>query len=409
MLFQRQADSRPRALPRGTVSFIAAQSLSNGFTAIEILALSWLTLSPQQMDLPPHYFAAITGALFLPFLVVGPLYGRIAARWGANFLWRTCLLGEAAACSLFGAAILLFGMPDYLIVVLYAIFIGVLQAIEVPSRQTSLMNHLEDSFSTGYAAFTATSRGISTVAPLAGGALIAILPTGSVFLVNAASFGLVFFVALKFFDPAVAEAAGSKPEGDAGSPPLGATLFPVLAMGFCIGALGYQFPVTNLLSLDRLSVTGSMDFGVISAAVAVGGILGPWLGAKLSGARSLCAIVACFGAFELLMGVSDQLAVYCAFAFACGAAYSSFTVASMGYLRSATSGNDRARWVGMLSTVTIGCVPVGTLLVGGLAVIGSEMTLILPAVLCMAAGGISCLLLWSKRDSALPLSHGEEK
>ncbi|WP_323806078.1 MFS transporter [Streptomyces sp. MB09-01] len=409
MLFQRQADSPPRALPRGTVSFIAAQSLSNGFTAIEILALSWLTLAPQQMGLPPHYFAAITGALFLPFLVVGPLYGRIAARWGANFLWRTCLVGEAAACSLFGAAILLFGMPDYLVVVLYALSIGALQAIEVPSRQTSLMNHLEDSFATGYAAFTATSRGISAVAPLAGGALIALLPIGSVFLVNAASFGLVFFVALKFFDPEVAEAAGGKAGGGAGGPSPSAILFPVLVMGFCIGALGYQFPVTNLLSLDRLSVTGSMAFGVISAAVAVGGILGPWLGAKLSGARSLCAVVAIFGACELLMGASDQLVVYCAFALVCGAAYSSFTVASMGFVRSTTSGNDRARWVGMLSTVTIGCVPVGTLLVGGLAVIGSEMTLMLPAALCMAAGGISYLLLWSKRASTLPLSPGEEK
>ncbi|WBB80240.1 MFS transporter [Micromonospora sp. WMMD882] len=373
-------------LPRGAVSFIVAQSASNACSVMEMFTLSWLVLSADQLHLTPFSFALIVAGHFLPVVLLGPLYGRIARRIPPIRLWRWCLAGEATLTTVLGVSLLAGADPAFGVFVVYAVALGTMQALEVPSRQSMLMSFLQDAFARGYALFTSTSRALSALAPLLAGLLLANVDVGVVFVVNGVSFAAILLVVLRNVAPATAP----RPDGSRQPGPRASIRAwrPLLLLAFALAAIGNQFPVTNILALDHLSHDGSVAFGVVSAALAVGMVAGPLIAqrAERFAAEATALVAVTFGVFEIAMGFFGPIVSYCLLAFGAGLALSSFMVLSVTTIKKQADPADQPGIMGWFGVATIGLVPAGTLLVGWLARYGDQATLMAPGGLCVVAG-----------------------
>lgn len=376
-------------LPRGAVRFIAAQSTSNACSVMELLTLSWLVLSPDELHLTPFHFTVLVAGQFLPVALVGPHYGRLAARIAPTRMWVWCLGAEACVSAVLGATLLAGAALPFWILVVYAALLGTLQAVEVPSRQTSLMTFLGEAFARGYALFASTSRMLSALAPLLAGLLLATVPIGVVFVVNGASFAVIFVVVTR--DIAAGVDAPVPTTSDTPSPQVSIARWrPLLLLAFVLAAVGNQFPVTNVLALERLSHDNSFAFGLVSAALAAGAVLGPQLSRRAWGRadQATVAVAVTFGILEVTMGLVDSIVMYSLLAFCVGLAMSAFMVLAVTTVKERANAAERPGIMGWFGVVTIGLVPLGTLLTGLLATYGSTLTLTLtvPGVCCVLAG-----------------------
>lgn len=187
-------DRKP--LPASFWTYVVGQTISNGGTAMDLVALSWVVLSPAYLHKGPAAFAAVAAAEFLPFVLVSPLVSRLVTRFPPRRLLLACELGEAVTAALLAVAAAA-GVISYGVVVGYAVLIGLLQSIEVPARQLVLMAIVPDDFQRGYAYFSTASRCMSITAPLLAGVLIRFADVSVVFAINAGSFLFVFALLLR--------------------------------------------------------------------------------------------------------------------------------------------------------------------------------------------------------------------
>jgi hypothetical protein len=161
--------------------------------------------------------------------------------------------------------------------------------------------------------------------------------------------------------------------------------------------------VTNVLALGHLSSSGSIAFGVVSAAVAAGATAGPLISQRAEKHSSAAVVGAAvvFGILEIAMGFYGPIAVYCLAGFGAGLAFSSFMLLSVTSIKQQAEPGDRPAILGWFSMVTIGLVPAGTLLAGWLARFGDATTLTVPGVLCILAGSV--YFLHVRRRKGVPL------
>lgn len=373
-------DRKP--LPASFWTYVVGQTISNGGTAMDLVALSWVVLSPAYLHKGPAAFAAVAAAEFLPFVLVSPLVSRLVTRFPPRRLLLACELGEAVTAALLAVAAAA-GVISYGVVVGYAVLIGLLQSIEVPARQLVLMAIVPDDFQRGYAYFSTASRCMSITAPLLAGVLIRFADVSVVFAINAGSFLFVFALLLrvKILSPE------KKPEADRARPDT-RWWIPLVGLTFLVGAIGYQFPVTNLLfSVHRFDF-GSVGFGAFGSAVAAGSVVGSLIASRVSARRGTFAVAALtFGVAEAIAGIVSTAAVFVLLLAVIGAAVGIYTVSAVAFINREADTPERGRVLVYYNAALIGCVPVGTLIVGLIfASLGLSATLALPGlVICGAA------------------------
>lgn len=398
--------------PAGGVSsqgyrwYVAAQVVSIVGTMMGYTALYWLALHLGHGDAAT--LSAVVAAESLPMLVFSRRAGIIVARHRAVRVVIVTQSLQAAGSLAIGIPLLAGWMSIWYLVPL-SFVIGCVQSVDVPARQTFMLDLVGRADLRRGASLYATITGLAKIAgPAVAGITIAATGETAVFLADAASFlGVIAVLALR------SGGARHAPVPDSGAVParrfrwvldLPRGVQAAAAMALLLGGFGLQFSVTNPLMATRVFHLGAAGFGLLGTFVAVGGIAGNYYSSRRGdpGRSEFLVWALVFGVAECLAAVMPAAWAYDLTMVVIGGATQLFAVSATVYLQQATPAAQRGHALSAYNAGFMGFVPAGAFAVAGLAAAaGIRWALIGPGLLITAcAAGILAVRLFSERPAA---------
>ena len=351
--------------------FFGGQIVSWTGTWVQWIAQGWLVLRLTDSGLG---LGLVTALQWLPVLLLGAWAGVLADRFDKRRLLLITNLMGGALSLLLGAATV-GGVVNLWLVLVVALLLGVVTAIDNPTRQTFTLEmvgreRLTNAISLNTATFT-TAR---VLGPVIAGFLIAGVGIGPCFLVNAISFVPVT-AALLVMDRSrlqptgrVEQRAGQVREGVryvAGVPVL-RNLLTILAV---VGTLQYNFQVI-LPVLARDTFDGdARTLGLMGTALGVGMFAGSLTNAAVgrpTRAVLLGAGVA-LGSLSLLVAAAPSLWLALAGMVPLGAASMAFIATMNSSLQLNSSDDMRGRVMALYFVLFLGSTPIGAPIIGYIA------------------------------------------
>jgi MFS family permease len=369
--------------------FFAGQVVSWTGTWVQWIAQGWLVLRLTQSGLG---LGLVTALQWLPVLLLGPWAGVVADRLDKR---RLLILTNAssAVLSLILGVLTVTGVVTLWMVVVDALLLGVVTALDNPARQTFTMEmvgraRLANAVSLNTATFT-TAR---VVGPAVAGLMISTVGIGPCFLLNAISF-LPVTLALITMDRSqlrpseqVVRAAGQVREGlrYVRSVPVLRTLLVMMAV---IGTLQYNFAVLLPLLAKETFAGDAGTLGLIGAAVGMGMFAGSIGNAAIgrSDRRVLLGAGFALGTFTVLASAAPSLWTAVLLMIPLGAASMAFLATMNSTLQLTSSDEMRGRVMAIYFVLFLGSTPIGAPIVGWLA----EQ---LDPRVALAFGGVATLL-----------------
>ena len=353
--------------------WIAGTIVSNIGTWMQETAQDWLVLT----QLTHHNATAlgIVSALqFGPHLLLLPWSGFAADRFDRRRLIMAtqALLGALAL----GLGILtVTGLVQLWQVYVFAFLLGCTAAVDGPARQTFAADLVGDAGLSNAVSLNSTAYNAARmVGPAIAGSLIAVVGSGPVFLINAASFAaiLVSLTCLRTAELHVGTRAaarrGNLLEGlrYAWKRPDHRLIFFML---FVIGTFGLNFPIFISAMAVKVFHVGSGRYGLLMSMMAVGTIAGALLGARRAsnGMNHLVGGAAFFGVGCGLAAVMPDYWLFGIALVVIGLAALTFTNASNSLLQLSTEPAMRGRIMALRLAVALGGTPVGAPAVGWIA------------------------------------------
>ena len=347
--------------------------VSNVGTWMQRTAQDWLVLT--QLT---HRNATAVGVVmalqFGPQLLLLPLTG-----FAADHLDRRKLL--LATQSAMGALALGLGLLTVTGTVRlwhvdgFAFLLGCVAAFDSPARQTFVAELVGEGDLSNAVALNSTSfNAARMIGPAVAGVLIAIVGTGWVFLINAASFvavlGSLGFLRVGELhrNSRALRTRGGFAEGFHyvwKRPDLKAALL----MLFLIGTFGLNFPIFISTMAVTVFHAGAGQYGLLTSIMAIGSVAGALLAARraqphlailiagaavFGGGCALAAVMPTYGLFGLalvIVGVSTQ----------------TFTTSTNSLVQISTEPAMRGRVVAILLATALGTTPFGAPIVGWVA------------------------------------------
>ncbi len=370
--------------PRATGTFRSLRSfnyrlwaggavISNVGTWMQRTAQDWVVLT----ELTHHNATAVGVVMALQFgprVFLLPLTG-----YAADHLDRRKLVfatqAAMGALALGLGLLILTGVARLWHVDLFAVLLGCVSAFDAPARQSFVSELVDDrDLANAVALNSASFNAGRLIGPAVAGLLIAVVGSGWVFLINAASFGAVIAALglLRLDQLQVRERAvrtrGSFLEGfryvwrrsD---------LKTVLVMLFLIGTLGFNFPIF----ITTMSVTvfhvGAARYGVLMSFMAVGSVAGALLAARRE-RPGMGLLVAAALSFGIGLGLAAVMPTYALFSLALvlvGISVQTFTTTANSSAQLWTEPAMRGRVIAIVLAVAMGGAPIGAPLVGWVA------------------------------------------
>jgi MFS family permease len=342
--------------------------VSNVGTWLQATAMAWLVL---RLSDSGTALGLVVAAQFVPMLLLGPVGGVLADRFDKRRLvfWTQALAAVQAVA--LGVADLT-GVVTLPMVFALALVLGVINAIDNPSRRSFISELVEPSeLANAMSLNTAVMTGSRIFGPALAGLLIAWVGTGWCFVANGVSFAAVL-TALVVMDRSqihssarVARAGGQVREGLRyawADPVLKVTLLTLLV----VSTFAFNYQVVLPLLVEREYGGGSAQFGALLAASSVGSLLGSLLTARLPRAtlRFMLLALAALAGFNLLLAVSPTLWMAFVVSIPMGAGGAAFIAASSGLLLQRTAPELRGRILALQATAFLGSTPIGSPIVG---------------------------------------------
>jgi MFS family permease len=350
--------------------YLGAQVLSIFGTMMGYTALFWLALHIRYGGAPA--LAAVDAAQCLPMLLFSGRAGRIIARYRAARVAMVTQGLQAAGALAIGVPLLAGWMTIWYLVPL-SFVIGAVQCVDLPARQTFLLDLVGPGELRRGTSLYATVTGLAKIAgPGVAGIVIAVSGETAVFFVDAASFGGVIAV-LAWASRRATQAAPAAP------PAAGRRLRWLLdlprgiraavLMALLVGGFGLQFAVTNPLMAGRVFHLGSVGFGLFGTFIAVGGIAGNYYSSRRRdpGQFEFLAWGLLFGVAECLAAVMPVVWAYDAAMVVAGAATQLFAASAMVYIQLAAPPAQRGHALSAYNAGFIGFVPAGAFAVAAIA------------------------------------------
>lgn len=377
-------------------------------------AQQWLvlTLSPHN-PLP----LGIVGALqFGPLLI--PFGGAIADR----FPRRDILVVTQISAGLLALALFMLtatGVVQLWHVYLLALLLGVVNAVDMPSRQAFVgemvpSESLLNAVSLNSAQFNASR----IVGPGLAGAMIAIFGIPLMFLLNALSYVAVI-IGLLMMRPedlmamprklavhglGQFRALGEGARFVLGRPSTGVT-FLMIAV---IGTMGFNFNVLLPLEATGILNAGPAIFGLLTSSLGVGALIGALLLAKRGGPPTNKLLVGTAGAFGLLeasIALPRSVAITLCLMAITGFTMSTFSAAANTRVQLETPLEMRGRVMALYTMLSVGTAPIGNLLVSGVASASVPFAFVISGIPCfviaVVAAGLWRRSLATSRAPAL--------
>ncbi|RGE24422.1 MFS transporter [Leucobacter sp. wl10] len=349
----------------------------------------------------------ITMALqFGPQLLLVPFSGAVADRFDRR---RVLLVTQSLLMLLaVGLGVLLVtGQAHLWHLYGFALALGIVNAFDTTSRQAFVSDLVGTSqLSNAVALNSASFNSARLVGPAVAGVLIAVVGSGWVFLINAASF-LAVLGALLLIDARPAPApASSRRESQLRQLSAGFRyvrrrhdLLVIFVIVFLVGAFSMNFPVISSTMAVEFG-RGASDYGLLSSILAVGSLAGALLSARRPDARMRVIIIA-VGGVGVVSLVAAFMPTFWSFAATLvffGLAISTMLTTANGFVQTTADPAVRGRVLALYMAILMGGTPVGAPLVGVAAdALGPRSTLIISAAAGLLAFGVGIAWLFTDR------------
>ncbi|MEU2585911.1 MFS transporter [Streptomyces avermitilis] len=334
----------------------------------------------------------VTALQFLPQTLLGLTGGVLADRYPKR---RTLLLTQTAmaAQSLLLGLLTVTGAVNLLSVYALAFALGTATAVDSPARNAYICELVSHERTASAVSLNAAQFNVArSVGPALAGLAVAAFGTGPVFLLNAVSYLAVLYglITIRTDAPDAPDRPRPGPTRArealrhiATTPEL---LLPISLIAF-VGTFGLNFQVTISLVAVTVFHTGAATFGYLSAAYALGSLLGAiyWANhAKPPTARRLTSTTIGFGALEVAQGLMPSYGSFLVLLFFTGCAAVTVTTTANALIQLHADPHVRGRVLSVYFLVLLGGTPVGAPLVGLVSdTLGSRSSLILGGFLSL--------------------------
>jgi MFS family permease len=375
--------------------FFIGAFVSNVGTWMQRTAQDWLVLT----KLTNHDAAAVGVTLALqfgPVLLMMPLAGLIADRVNR----RRMLFITQSLMGILGLGLGLIVVTN--VATLYEVYafafaLGTVSAIDMPVRQTFVSEIVDEKqIPNAVALNSASFNSARLVGPGVAGVLIAVIGSGWVFLINAASFAATL-LALAFMHVHELRVT-TKPPRKRGQISEGwryvasrPDIVIVLVMMSLVGTFGVNFPIfTSTMALAFHQ--GANGYGLLSSVMAIGSVLGALMAARREKPRVVVIGLASLG-FGLSMLAASIMPTYWSFAavlIVVGLSALTMMTSANAYVQTTTAPNMRGRVMALYMAIFVGTTPLGAPLVGWIAnVAGPRWAIVIGAASGIAAAGVA--------------------
>jgi MFS family permease len=393
--------------------YAAGQLVSLTGTWMQRVAQDWLVL---ELTNSGTALGIVTALQFLPSLLFGLWGGVLADRYNK----RTLLLATQGGLALVALALGLLdvtGMVRYWQVLVLALLLGLVSAVDSPVRQSFVVEMVGPGDLTNAVALNSTIFNSARIlGPVVAGVMITAVGTGWAFLANAAS-SLAVLAGLALMrpgelrpSPAIARMRGQLRAGvryvrhrqD---------LLLTMVLVFVIGTFGLNFQITTALLAKQVFHRTATGYGLLSTALAVGACAGAVLATRRRtrpGVLFLLLAAMAFGLLEILAGLMPSFGAAALMLVPVGFAMLTFTTAANSSVQLGVEATMRGRVMALYLMCFLGGTPLGAPIVGWLSnTIGPRWGMIGGGLVClMAAVGVA---LYIARRRALTLADVVER
>ena len=374
--------------------FWFGQLISLSGTWMQSVAQGWLVYS---LTKSPFYLGMVAAANSLPILLFTLIGGVVADRFPKrNLLLITQALSIIPAILL--GILTSMGIATVWHVALLAFFLGTINAIDIPTRQSFLAEmvgkgHIVNAIALNSAAF----NGARIIGPMIAGLTIAYLGIPACFFLNAVSFVAVIAALsririkgeikigsegiLKDFMKGITFMRGSR------------EIIHVMLLITVFSLVG--LPYISLLPVFAAEVfhKGAKGFGFLVGASGLGALIAA-LSIALKGdikdkTRFMSFAGLCFSIALFIFSLSNVFFVSLFVIMFCGWGMVSYLAAANSYIQVSVPDELRGRVMSVYSFVFIGSVPIGNAIVGMIAdKAGTTNAVTGAGIICIVASGI---------------------
>ncbi|MEU5312658.1 MFS transporter [Streptomyces sp. NPDC021562] len=336
----------------------------------------------------------VTALQFLPGTLLGLAGGVLADRYPKR---RTLLLTQTAmaAQSLLLGLLTVTGAVNLPSLYALALVLGAATAVDGPARNAYIGELVSREHTAGAVSLNAAQFNVArAVGPALAGLAVAAFGSGPVFLLNTASYLAVLYGLIAVRSDAPDAPARARPgparvsealRHIAATPDL---LLPIGLVAF-VGTFGLNFQVTISLVAVTVFHTGAAAFGWLSAAYALGGLVGALYWAhhgKPPTRRRLTSTAIGFGALEVAQGLMPDYGSFLLLLFLTGCAAVTVTTTANALVQLHADPPLRGRVLSVYFLVLLGGTPVGAPLVGMVSdTLGARFTLVLGGAVSLVA------------------------
>jgi MFS family permease len=370
-------------------------------------AQDWLVLNLSHNS--PGALGTVASLQFVPVLALTLWSGKLADRYDKRTLLIFANAAFAVTAVVF-AILVASGIVVLWHVFLFALLLGIANAIETPVRQAFVSELVErrllpNALSLSAAVFNTARIG----GPAMAGVALAVFGTGPVFLIATVLAIAPVFSYTRMRSAELSRSTGEEPvtgkdariaDGISYVWRRSDLLLPILMMAV-VGMIGFNFPVT-LAALAKINFhAGPSTFGLLTTCLAVGALGGALAGSGRRGRPGAYAVIgsaAAFGLIEFVVGFSPSFLVAMILLVPTGFFSVYLAQASNQRVQMGVPGPYRGRVMSLYVLVFLGSTPVGASLAGWWGeTFGVPSSIWGAGAICFLASMVA--LVWQLRSS----------
>ncbi len=391
--------------------FFSGQSVSLIGTWIQRIAVPWLVY---RLTGSVFLLGAVGFAGQIPTFLLAPFAGVLTDRWNRyHILVVTQIFSMVQALVL---ALLFFTNTIALWnVLLLSIFLGCINALDVPARQSFVIEMVEDKkdLQNAIALNSSMMNGARLLGPSIAGVLIASLGEGVCFLINGLSYIFVIasllFMTVKPQQILLKEKNVLKEMKEGFKYTFGfAPIKSIILLLALISLMGMPFSVLMPVFAKDVFQGGSHTYGFLIGASGVGALCGAvFLASRKTvlGLEKVLPIAAfTFGSGLIAFSLSRYFPLSIFFMFIAGLGMMLQMATSNTILQTISDNDKRGRVMSFYTMAFMGTAPFGSMLAGSMAsLIGAPATLFWGGVACVIGALLFAKQLTSFRKSVRPI------